>query len=74
MKRAIRVTITIMLGLILVSLSIAQQKIYEPNWESMDSRPTPSWFQDAKFGIFIHWGLILSQPGPPKERILNCRY
>ena len=56
MKRAIRVTITIMLGLILVSLSIAQQKIYEPNWESMDSRPTPSWFQDAKFGIFIHWG------------------
>ena len=30
---------------------------YEANWESLDSRPTPSWWSDAKFGIFIHWGL-----------------
>lgn len=34
----------------------AQEKVYEPNWESLDSRPIPEWFQDAKFGIFIHWG------------------
>ncbi len=34
----------------------AQQKKIEPNWKSIDSRPVPSWFQDAKFGIFIHWG------------------
>jgi alpha-L-fucosidase len=33
------------------------QKIYQPNWESIDSRPVPEWFEDAKFGIFIHWGL-----------------
>ncbi|HPO09721.1 MAG TPA: alpha-L-fucosidase, partial [bacterium] len=33
----------------------AQQ--YEANWQSIDSRPTPQWFDDAKFGIFIHWGL-----------------
>ena len=30
---------------------------YEATWESLDSRQTPSWFQDSKFGIFIHWGL-----------------
>ena len=30
---------------------------YESTWESLDSRATPDWFQDAKFGIFIHWGL-----------------
>jgi len=30
---------------------------YQANWESIDSRPVPSWFEDAKFGIFIHWGL-----------------
>jgi alpha-L-fucosidase len=30
---------------------------YQPNWESIDSRPIPSWFEDSKFGIFIHWGL-----------------
>ena len=29
----------------------------ESTWESIDSRPTPGWFQDAKFGIFIHWGV-----------------
>lgn len=30
---------------------------YENNWESLNSRPVPEWFADAKFGIFIHWGL-----------------
>ncbi|KAJ8882388.1 hypothetical protein PR048_014195 [Dryococelus australis] len=30
---------------------------YEPNWDSIDSRPTPEWFDEAKFGIFIHWGV-----------------
>ena len=29
---------------------------YQPTWESIDKRPTPAWFSDAKFGIFIHWG------------------
>jgi alpha-L-fucosidase len=35
---------------------------YEPKWESLDIRPTPQWFYDAKFGIFIHWG-VYSVPG-----------
>lgn len=30
---------------------------YEPTWESLDQRATPTWFDEAKFGIFIHWGL-----------------
>lgn len=30
---------------------------YEANWASIDSRPIPSWFDEAKLGIFIHWGL-----------------
>jgi alpha-L-fucosidase len=30
---------------------------YQPDWASIDSRPTPTWFTDAKFGIFIHWGV-----------------
>ena len=45
---------------------------YEPNWESLDSRPNPAWFQDAKFGIFIHWGLYsvpsYAAAGVPKEQ------
>ena len=35
---------------------------YQPTWESLDSRPVPQWFRDAKFGIFIHWG-VYSVPG-----------
>lgn len=31
---------------------------YDPTWESLDSRPLPSWFDQAKFGIFIHWGVF----------------
>eukprot|EP00051_Salpingoeca_urceolata_P020855 m.317931 g.317931 ORF g.317931 m.317931 type:complete len:258 (+) comp19693_c1_seq6:97-870(+) len=30
---------------------------YKPTWDSLDKRPTPEWFDDAKFGIFIHWGV-----------------
>ncbi|NQU52102.1 MAG: alpha-L-fucosidase, partial [Bacteroidetes bacterium] len=29
---------------------------YEPNWESLKKIPVAPWFEDAKFGIFIHWG------------------
>lgn len=39
---------------------------YECNWTSLDTRPVPQWFQDAKFGIFIHWGLY-SVPGYAKK-------
>lgn len=30
---------------------------YQPTWDSIDKRPTPQWFSDDKFGIFIHWGV-----------------
>ena len=31
---------------------------FEPTWESLkENYRTPSWFDDAKFGIFMHWGL-----------------
>ena len=28
-----------------------------PTWDSLAEHSTPQWFQDAKFGIFIHWGV-----------------
>lgn len=30
---------------------------YEGNLESLNARPLPQWYDDAKFGIFIHWGV-----------------
>lgn len=46
--------------ILVTTLTYAQQ--YQPNWESLDQRPVPQWFKDAKFGIFIHWG-VYSVPG-----------
>jgi len=33
------------------------QTTYEPTLESLNSRALPQWYDDAKFGIFIHWGM-----------------
>ncbi len=40
-----------------VSLRAAQAKHYEPTWESIRTHSVPDWYNDAKLGIFIHWGL-----------------
>jgi alpha-L-fucosidase len=44
-----------------ISFKLGAQS-YQPNWLSLDQRPTPQWFTDAKFGIFIHWG-VYAVPG-----------
>lgn len=41
--------------------------LYEKSWESIDSRPLPGWYDDAKLGIFVHWGLY-SVPGFAPKR------
>lgn len=30
---------------------------YEPTWSSIDTRPLPDWYDEAKIGIFLHWGV-----------------
>ena len=52
---------------------------YQPTWESLDSRPAPEWYLDAKFGIFIHWGVYsvpsFADPGQYAEMVTgtHCR-
>ncbi|MCE5249929.1 alpha-L-fucosidase [bacterium] len=36
----------------------AQNTVYQPTWESLDSRPLPQWYDDAKFGVKICWGIF----------------
>ena len=41
---------------------------YKPTAESIDSHPTPEWFRDIKFGMFINWGLwSVGAYGTPME-------
>ena len=46
--------------LMCVSCAYSQKKNsvkkYEYSWDSLKKVPVPKWFDDAKFGIFIHWG------------------
>lgn len=39
------------------ALTLTSAKKYQPNWESLDSRPLPQWYDNAKIGIFLHWGV-----------------
>ncbi|HPC60291.1 MAG TPA: alpha-L-fucosidase [Verrucomicrobiota bacterium] len=38
--------------------SVARAGPFQPDWASITNAfRTPSWYRDAKFGIFIHWGV-----------------
>lgn len=52
-----------------VPFSIETTK-YDPTWSSLDNRPLPSWYDDAKIGIFIHWG-VFSVPSFGSEWFWN---
>ncbi|MEO5684621.1 MAG: alpha-L-fucosidase [Chitinophagaceae bacterium] len=47
---------------VLLQTGLQAQNRYQANWDSLKNYHTPDWFRDAKFGIFIHWG-VYSVPG-----------
>ncbi|HJP79031.1 MAG TPA: alpha-L-fucosidase [Pseudonocardiaceae bacterium] len=50
-----------------VPAAIAAPGTYMPTWSSVDQHPpAPEWFQDAKFGIYHHWG-VFSVPAYDSE-------
>ena len=52
----------------LVVPGLSSSAHYQPDETSLSTHPVPQWFEDAKFGVFIHWGLF-SIPGfAPKGR------
>ena len=36
---------------------VNHQGPFRPDWESLQKYEVPEWYKDAKFGIFIHWGV-----------------
>lgn len=43
--------------LLIFGVRCASKEIYQPTWDSLDSRPLPEWYDKAKIGIFVHWGV-----------------
>ena len=31
--------------------------MYEATWDSVRNHTVPDWYEDAKLGVFLHWGL-----------------
>lgn len=45
---------------------VINQGPYSDNWDSLSDMKVPEWYQKAKFGIFIHWG-VYSVPAYSNE-------
>lgn len=59
----------ILASLILICIAgkqVKAQQRYQATWTSLQHYSIPDWFRDAKFGIFIHWG-VYSVPGFESE-------
>jgi alpha-L-fucosidase len=37
--------------------SLIEQGPFRADWQSLQTYNVPEWYRDAKFGIFIHWGV-----------------
>ena len=45
---------------------------FRADWESLQKFEVPEWYRDAKFGIFIHWGVVF---GPRlRKRMVSAKY
>src|SRR5688500_17544834 len=62
----IRMWVFGMAAVMFAASALPAGKPYTPDWPSIDSRPTPAWWSDAKFGIFIHWGVYSVPSFAPK--------
>lgn len=50
-----------------------QEAKFQPTWQSLDHYQIPSWFRDAKFGIFIRSG-VYSVPAFESEWYSGLMY
>lgn len=50
---------SLMLAIVIIIFSgkVTFSQSYAPTWQSLEKYQCPEWFKDAKFGIFIHWGV-----------------
>ncbi len=46
-----------LLCIVFASYCTVAAQPFAPNWRSLNTRKMPAWFQNDKFGIFIHWGV-----------------
>jgi alpha-L-fucosidase len=50
----------LIIGIFCSRMLLTKQQ-YTPDWASLDKRPLPTWYDESKIGIFIHWGVFSVQ-------------
>jgi len=66
MKKIMMYLAVISVCFYIVMRADAQQKRFQATWQSLQDYKIPDWFRDAKFGVFIHWG-VYSVPAYENE-------
>lgn len=66
MKSMKRILLSFTPMLLCLTLSVQAQKGYEPAPENLEAR---EWFQDAKFGMFVHWGVYSIMAGGGDQNV-----
>ncbi|MGA7719690.1 MAG: alpha-L-fucosidase [Ignavibacteriaceae bacterium] len=56
-KKILFIILALSFGISIISKSQVPDVPFQPTWESLSNYHCPEWFRDAKFGIFIHWGV-----------------
>lgn len=64
LKRSI--IVFILNSVIALSFANAQQR-YEATWASLDRHQMPQWYDDAKIGLSMHWGVYSVPAWAPRE-------
>jgi len=63
--------LSLFISIIFCSAAFSQslsQKPFIPEWESLDSHPMPKWYDDAKIGLSLHWGVYSVPAWGPREK------
>jgi alpha-L-fucosidase len=62
----------IFISVVLLSLTVSltnlsSQQLYKATWESLDTHKMPAWYDDAKIGLSMHWGVYSVPAWAPRE-------
>ena len=52
----------------LFSFAAKAQGPYQATWESLDSHKMPAWYDDAKIGLSMHWGVYSVPAWAPRDK------
>lgn len=67
-------TLIFLISLITIAECFAQKAEnvrYKPIWESLDSHKIPKWYDDAKIGLSMHWGVYSVPAWAPREKEIS---